>query len=99
MNCDFDSCELWNGIILGVISSFAFAVLTFLFNKYILYKLTYGKIAGHYKGYGYKQNNDTELNDNKFHQQQLNISIKTYWKSLLIIATQMKYLFGMENLD
>jgi hypothetical protein len=63
MNCDFNSCELWNGILLGIISSFVFAILTFLFNKYILYKLTYGKIAGTYKGFGYKEGSDTELND------------------------------------
>ncbi len=63
MNCIYNSCELWNGILLGIVASFLFAVLTFLFNKYVLYKLTYGKIAGNYKGYGYKPNSDTELND------------------------------------
>ena len=40
-----------------------FAVLTLLFNKFIYYKLTYRRIAGKYYGFGYKDENNTELSE------------------------------------
>lgn len=59
--CVFDSCELWNGIFLGILSSLLFALLTYLFKKYFYYKWTYGKIQGKFKGYGYMPSSNTEL--------------------------------------
>ncbi len=50
-------------ILLGLAASVVFAVLTLLFNKFLYYKLTYGKIACKYDGFGYKDDNNTELSE------------------------------------
>lgn len=63
MDCIFSKCELWNGIFLGILAAFIFAILTYLFQKYIYYRLVYGRIAGDFEGYGYKDKNDTEVDD------------------------------------
>jgi hypothetical protein len=57
MKCIFDSCEMWNGLLLGFVASALFAIFLYLFNEYLYYKPKYGKIAGKYTGYRYKDNN------------------------------------------
>ncbi len=63
MKCVFDNCELWNGILLGMVSSLLFAILNHYFRIYFVYKRTYGKIAGHYTGYGYKSGSNQDLDE------------------------------------
>ena len=55
-------------ILLGLAASVVFAVLTLLFNKFLYYKLTYGKIAGKYDGFGYKDDNNTECDGEKWNR-------------------------------
>ncbi|MFI5159063.1 MAG: hypothetical protein ACHQF4_09370 [Sphingobacteriales bacterium] len=51
MKCIFDSCELVNGIVLGIVSSAFFAFLFHFLREYFYFKRRYGKFAGKFKGY------------------------------------------------
>ena len=63
MNCSFDICELWNGIFLGIVSSLIFAIFLHWFRAFFVFKRRYGKLAGNFDGYGYKDKDSGELNE------------------------------------
>ena len=63
VGCSFDQCELFNGIILGIISSALFTVLYYLIRKHWVYRRKYGRIAGDFAGYVYKDDNAGVLSD------------------------------------
>jgi hypothetical protein len=63
MKCIFDLCELWNGLLFGILSSAVFA-MTFHYGRgYFYFKRRKGKLAGSYNGYGYKADGSGELDE------------------------------------
>ena len=63
MECLFNWCELWNGLLLGLLAALVFSILAIIFQKLIYYRIVYGGISGKFEGYGYKDKNETELGE------------------------------------
>lgn len=81
MNCIFDSCELINGLVLGVISS----IIVLLAEKYFTRKRLkdkYGKAEGNYLGYGFEKEDKNNPNS----------SLKTTLDDKPISEAEIKYL-------
>ena len=60
-SCRFDVCQLWNGLFLGTLASVLAAILVLWVQEYRRkkrLKQTYGKIAGTYLGYGFKESGE-----------------------------------------
>jgi len=61
MDCIFNKCELYNGLLIGIVASLITSIIIHLGNKMKL-KRKYGKLEGHYSGHGYShENNDLKL--------------------------------------
>lgn len=63
MECLFSWCEFWNGLLLGLLAALVFSILIFIFQKLIYYRIVFWGISGKFEGFGYKDENETELDD------------------------------------